>query len=515
MQSEILPEDLTFEVRGEVFLNESDFIRINEQRVENNEKLYANPRNLTAGTIKLLDPKEVAKRQLNVAFYYLDSEKILKSTHFDNLQFIKDLGLPNSPYSKLCNNLEEVFEFINYWDKHRSELPFQIDGIVIKLNSIKQQEILGFVARSPRWAIAYKFEAEKAITKLNNITLQVGRTGVVTPVAELEPVQLAGTVISRATLHNYDFISEKDIRVGDYVEIEKGGEVIPKVVSVILDRRPEDSIKFEFPTYCPCELKSLLIRPEGEANYYCENPDCPSQLKRRIEHFASRNAMDIESLGEKNVEILINQGFIKSISDIYELKNHIDELIKIERFGQKSIVKLLAAIEESKKNPLWKLIFALGIRFIGEGASKILAKSFKNIDEIAKADKEKLISINEIGEKMAESIIRFFKDEKEQILLINLQKSELNFTSDSYSFHTKSLILQDIIFVLTGELNTITRDKAKELIESHGGKVSGSVSKKTNYLIAGENAGSKRTKALELGVRILSEQEFFEILKKD
>jgi DNA ligase (NAD+) len=505
--------ELTFEVRGEVFLNEDDFLKINEIKLENNEKQYANPRNLTAGTLKLLDSKEVAKRPLKVVFYYLDSDTIKDNFHSQNLTRIKDLGLPNSTYSKVCNNIDEVFEYIEYWQEKRNELPFQIDGIVIKLNSIKQQEIMGFVARSPRWAIAFKYEAEKAVTKLNNITFQVGRTGVITPVAELEPVFLAGSLISRATLHNNDFIKERDIRVSDFVVIEKGGEVIPKVVSVVLEKRDPNSIEFTFPEFCPCYLKTKLVKPEGEVNYYCESPDCPSQLKRKIEHFASRNAMNIEGFGEKIIEQLINLEFISSISDIYLLKNHREELINIDRFGEKSINNLLKAIEDSKNNPFWKVIFALGIRFIGEGASKILAKRFKDIDELSNSNLETLKSINEIGEKMAESIIRFFSNEKEQKLIIDLKSFGVNFVSDTLTNQNQNLSLLGKSFVLTGELPTMSRDRAKELIENLGGKVSGSISKKTSYLIAGENAGSKLKKAIELNVKVLNEKEFLYLIE--
>jgi len=325
-----------FEVRGEIFLHQDDFLKINEQRTEFGEKTFANPRNLTAGTLKLLDSKIVATRPLKMVCYYLDTSDITLTSHSENVLLLKKMGFPVSNYSRICGNIDEIFEFINEWELNRNELPFQIDGIVIKVDSLNQQKLLGFVARSPRWAIAYKYEAEKTSTLLKDITLQVGRTGVVTPVAELEPVFLAGSTISRATLHNYDYISERDIRIGDIVIIEKGGEVIPKVTSVVMEQRPANAVKFEFPELCSCHLHSPLARPEGEAAYFCNHPECPWQLKRRIEHFASRNALNIEGLGEKVVEQLVELGYLKNIADVFDLKNFRDELIKLDRWGEKS-----------------------------------------------------------------------------------------------------------------------------------------------------------------------------------
>jgi len=416
-----------FEVRGEVFMLEQDFLKINEKRLELEEKQYANPRNLTAGTLKLLDSKEAAARPLQIACYYLLTQQVELKEHFENIKMLKEMGFPVSPYSKLCNSIEEVFEFLDFWEKQRNTLPFQIDGIVIKTNSLAEQQQLGFVARSPRWAIAYKYEAEKAVTLLNAISFQVGRTGVVTPVAGLEPVFLAGSTISRATLHNADFITEKDIRVGDYVVIEKGGDVIPKVSSVVLEKRTDDVKPFAFPTHCTCELKAPLKRPEGEASYYCDHPDCPWQIRRRIEHFCSRNAMNIGNMGEKVVESLVKLGFIKNVADIYELKKFENELKNLDRWGEKSVTNLLGAIEESKKQPFSNVLFALGIRFIGEVAAKTLAKHFRNINSIISASKEDLTAVFEIGDKMAESIIAFFSDEKEIDIINRLKESGLQF----------------------------------------------------------------------------------------
>ena len=501
-----------FEVRGEVYMNEKDFLKINEKRVEEGEKIYANPRNLTAGTLKQLDPRQVASRPLNVVCYYLDSKDVILESHFENIVLLKKLGFPVSPESKLCNTIEEVFDYINEWETKRNTLEFQIDGIVIKVDSIRQQEELGMVARSPRWAIAYKYEAEKAQTNLKNIIIQIGRTGIATPVADLEPVFLAGSTISRATLHNFDYISERDIRIGDTVFIEKGGEVIPKVTAVVIEKRPLDTIPFEFPKICPCELKTQLYRPEGEASYICDNPECPWQIRRRIEHFSSRNAMDIEGLGEKAVEQLVELGFLKNIADIYGLFNFRQKIIQLDRWGDKSTDNLLSAIEKSKEQPLSRLIYALGIRYIGDGAAKILARNFKSIDEIAMKSIDELASINEIGSKMADSIVKFFADDKNIEILNKLRASGLKFTSEEFEGIKLNNKLDGLTFVLTGELSSMTRNRAKELIESMGGKTTGSVSKKTSYVVAGEQAGSKFDKAMELKVRILNEEEFLEMI---
>jgi DNA ligase (NAD+) len=501
-----------FEVRGEVYLREDDFLRINEQRAEAGKKTYANPRNLTAGTLKLLNPAEVAERPLQIVSYYFDSVQVETESHWENLQLLKKLGFPVSEYSEKHDSIAGVFDFIEKWEGKRNELPFQIDGIVIKLNSLKQQRILGFVARSPRWAIAFKYEAQKTVTKLNDITFQIGRTGVVTPVAELEPVFLAGSTISRATLHNYDYIRERDIRIGDFVEIEKGGEVIPKVNAPLKDKRTADLPVFEFPEFCSCGLKGKFVRPEGEANYYCTHPECPWQIKRRIEHFASRNAMDIEGLGEKVIDSLVGLGFLKSIADIYELNKHRNELIKLDGWGEKSVDKLIEAIEKSKNKPLERLLYALGIRYIGEGAAKILARNFRNMSHIVKAGREDLIAIHEIGSKMADSLVDFFADEKEKELIEKLELSGLNMTQPEEVL-TEASKFKGMTFVLTGELNSMTRKEAKQKIELLGGKVTGSVSKRTDYIVAGENPGSKLKKARELNVKIINENEFIDLLK--
>lgn len=499
-----------FEVRGEVYMLEEDFLKINEKRIASEEKPYANPRNLTAGSLKLLDPRQLAERPLRIVCYYLDTADARLESHSENLELIRLLGLPAPNYFKVCPTLEEVYGFIDEWKEKRPSLPFQIDGIVIKVDSLKLQEMLGFVARSPRWAIAYKYEAESAMTKLNGILLQVGRTGAITPVAELEPVFLAGSTVSRATLHNADYIAGLDIRIGDTVLVEKGGDVIPKVTGFVPELRPDGAVPYVFPVICPCELKSSLARPEGEANHYCNHQECPWQIRRRIEHFISRNAMDINA-GEKIIDQLVTNGFIHNIADLYLLKDKRDGLLQLERWGEKSADNLLESIEKSKSKQLDKLIYALGIRFIGEGASKILAKHFKSLDSLAAATKEQLTSVFEIGDKMAESIVQFFADEKQKSIIESLRASGINFDYTEQN-SAESTPLSGKVFVLTGELESMTRNEAKRKIELLGGKVTGSVSKNTNFVVAGANAGSKLTQAQKLGVAVLNEEEFKEMV---
>lgn len=502
-----------FEVRGEVYLTENDFLKINESREEAGEKTYANPRNLTAGTLKLLDPKFVARRPLKFVCYYLDSGEFKRESHYDNINLIKKLGFPIGESVKVCSNLDEVFDFIKAWESKRNELAFQIDGIVLKVDSLRQQEILGTVARSPRWAIAFKYEAENAQTLLKGITLQVGRTGIITPVAELEPVFLAGSTISRATLHNADYIAERDIRIGDTVLIEKGGEVIPKVTKVVLEKRQPGSMPFSFPEVCPCELKSPISRLEGEASYLCTHPECPWQIRRRIEHFASRNGMNIEGLGERVVEQFVELGYLKNVADIYDLHLHRDAIIKLDRWGEKSTDNLLEAIEKSKVSSFHRVLFSLGIRFIGEGSAKILAKHFKDIDTLKSASIEELNSVYEIGEKMAESVFQFFRNDKELEIVERLGKASVNFKMKEEELVAKDMALSGKTFVLTGELSSMTRGEAKSKIESLGGKVTGTVSKNTSYVVVGDSPGSKYDKALKLQVEILDENKLLEIIK--
>lgn len=500
-----------YELRGEVYLNIADFEKINADKVFAGEKTYANPRNLASGTLKLLDPKQVAKRPLRIVLYYLDTDDVVLSTQSQNIEIIREMGLPTSPHCRLCRNLEEVFSFIDEWEKRRFSLPFQIDGVVIKVNSLVQQETLGTVARSPRWAIAYKYRTEKAETILKAITLQVGRSGIVTPVAELEPVHLLGSTISRATLHNADYIKELDLRIGDTVLVEKGGEVIPKVVGVVLEKRPKDAQPYIFPEFCQCGLRGKLVRPPGEVAYYCEHPECPWQLRRRIEHFVSRNAMDIEGMGEKVIDQLVTLGFLKNIASIYDLHTFRNELIQLERWGGKKVDNLLTAIEKSKEQPLHRLIFALGIRFIGEGAAKILASHFKSLDSLMKATKEELLSIYEIGIKMAQSIVDFFSDPNEIEIINHFKKHNLQMQLEAETI-TTTKPLTGLTFVLTGELDLLTRNQAKAKIESLGGKVSSIVSKKTSFLVVGKEPGSKYKEAQKIGIPILNENEFLKLL---
>ncbi len=500
-----------FEVRGEVYMLEADFLELNRKRIEAEEKPYANPRNLTAGSLKLLDSSQLAERPLRMVCYYLDCTDVQLESHSENLQLLAELGLPAQQHYKLCANQDEIFAFIDEWKEKRPQLPFQIDGIVLKVDSLLQQDMLGAVARSPRWAIAYKYEAESAQTLLKGIILQVGRTGAVTPVADLEPVFLAGSTVSRATLHNADYIAGLDIRVGDTVYVEKGGDVIPKVTGFDPGLRQPDSVPFVFPALCPCELKSPLVRPEGEANHYCNSQDCPWQIRRRIEHFISRNAMDINA-GEKIVDQLVTNGFVHNIADLYSLKNRRSELLGLERWGEKSLDNLLESIEKSKTRQLDRVIFALGIRFIGEGASRILARHFRSLDLLAKATKDELASVFEIGDKTAESVCRFFEDEKQLAIIERLRAAGLNF-SYTGTESTETGQLTGKTFVLTGELDSMTRNEAKKKIEGLGGKVTGSVSKNTSFVVSGANPGSKYSQAQKLGVPVLDEQDFISLIE--
>lgn len=502
----------SFEVRGEAYIRNDDFAKINEERKELGEKLYANPRNTAAGTLKLLNPKIVASRKVRIFTYYLLTKNKIFSTHYQNLELLKKLGFPVNPAYKLCKNLEEIFEFIEYWRAERHKLPFQTDGIVIKVNSLEQQELLGTVARSPRWAIAFKYDAEKVETKVIDIKLQVGRTGAITPVAELEPVFLAGSTISRATLNNFDYLKELDVRINDIVLIEKGGDIIPKIVSVNKDLRTIDSKPFEVPEYCPCEFKTKLVKYSDEANVYCVYNECPWQIRKKLEHFTSREAMDIEGLGEKIIDKLVSLNFLKNAADIYNLKNYKDELLKLENFGQKSVENLLNAIENSKNKPLDKFIYALGIRYVGQEAAKTLAKNVANIDELALKSFDELILIDEIGEKTAQSIINYFSN-PENIQLINrLKELGLNPKSIKKEENNYTNFLKDKTFVFTGELKSMTRTEASAIIEQLGGKETSSVSKKTSYVVVGDNPGSKYQKALELGVTILNEEQFLNLV---
>jgi DNA ligase (NAD+) len=501
---------LNIEVRGEVYMNKVDFEKLNEERERLGEKIFANPRNATAGTLKLQDPKLVAQRPLRFFAYYLMAEGVELESHYENLQILKRLGFPVCEHVKLCESIDEVIEFWRYWEERRDELPYEIDGIVVKVDSIRQQEILGAIAKSPRWAIAFKFTPRQAQTKLNGITLQVGRVGTITPVAELQPVPLGGVIITRATLHNEDYIKEKDIRVGDTVIVERSGEVIPKIVGVVLEKRPPDAVPFVFPKNCPV-CGGPIERPAGEANYYCENPECPAQVRARIEHFASRGAMDIEGLGEAIVDKLVTLGFLKNYADIYDLHKHKAKLVRIEGFGEKSVQNLLNSIENSKKQPFNRVLYALGIRYVGSETAKLLADAFGSIDKLMNASVEQISSVYGIGPRIAESVYKFFHDERNLELIKRLKEAGLNFEVKPEEKAKKKLAGKT--FVFTGTLKNFTREEAKEKVEELGGKVSNSVSRKTDYVVVGENPGSKYDKARQLGVKIITEEEFLELIK--
>lgn len=500
-----------FEVRGEVYMRIADFEGLNKDRENKGEKLFANPRNSTAGTLKLQDPKIVAGRKLQVFLYSIISLDEELQSQEENLKLLSKMGFTVNPHYKVCKNINEVLSVCNKFEEIRDTLEYEIDGAVIKVNSIHQQKILGSIAKSPRWAVAYKFKAKQAFTKLNDITWQVGRTGAITPVAELEPVKLAGSTISRATLHNFDEIQRKDIRVGDTVVLEKGGDVIPKIVSVVLSERPKKSSITLPPDKCPV-CGSKLFKPENEVAFYCENPECSAQIKGRIIHFASRGAMDIEGLGDALVDLFVDKGFIKHFSDIYKLKNRRAELIQIERLGEKSIDNLLQAIEKSKAQPFYKVLFALGIRYVGSGAAQKIADHFNSIDDIIASSQDEISAIYEIGPSISKSIKQFFSDKKNIKLIEELRKSGLNFNSEKKEIIQSSLT--DKTFVLTGTLSTMSRDEAGAKIIKLGGKVSSSVSKNTDYVVAGEKAGSKLSKAESLGVKILDESTFLKMLEE-
>lgn len=500
-----------FEVRGEIFMRIDDFLNLNKERENLGEKLFANPRNSTAGTLKLQDPKVVAKRKLNIFLYSLISLEDEFDTQAENLKLMKELGFKVNSEFKVCNNIQEVLEVCRRFEQIRDTLDYEVDGAVIKVNSIRQQNILGNIAKSPRWAVAYKFKAKQAFTKVHNITWQVGRTGAITPVAELEPVFLAGSTISRATLHNVDEIKRKNIRIGDAVIIEKGGDVIPKVVSVILEKRGKNSVRTLPPEKCPV-CNSKIFKPENEVALYCENPECPAQIKGRLAHFASRGAMDIEGLGEALIDLFVEKGFLKTFSDIYELKNRRNELVKIERLGEKSIDNLINAIEKSKSQPFHKVLFATGIRYVGAGAAKKLTEHFGSIENLMNATEDQISEIHEIGPSITKSLKQFFSQKGNIKLIEKLKTAGLNFSSEKRLI--KDNLFKGKTVVLTGSLTSLTRDEAGEKITSLGGKVSSSVSRKTDLVIYGENAGSKLLKAKELGIRLIDESELLKMLKE-
>ena len=498
-----------FEVRGEVFMTRSDFERMNEEREKAGERLFVNPRNSTAGTLKLQDSKVVAQRPLKFISYYLRSPQGALKSHNENLDLMKKLGFPVSEHTRHCKTIEHVIEYWRQWELRRDELPYDIDGIVVKVDDLRQQEWLGAIAKSPRWAIAFKFASRKQETVLHDILLQVGRVGTITPVADLEPVFVGGSTISRATLHNEDYIKELDIRIGDTVVVEKGGDVIPKVSAVVKGRRKPGSRSFRMPSTCP-ECGSTIFRPENEANYYCENTECPAQVKARIEHFAHRGAMDIEGLGEAVVDQFVSLGYLGNYADLYDLHRRKESLLELDRWGTKSVENLLKAIEGSKKRPFFRLLFAIGIRHVGAGVAQLLANHFRSMDALMGASANDLDHVQGIGPQITESISRFFADSHNRRLVERLRKAGLQFEGKAPP--KKSSRLTGKAFVLTGTLGTMTREEAKESIERLGGKVASSVSSKTDYVIVGADAGFKLQKAKKLGVTLLQEDEFVQLV---
>ncbi|CAM3426648.1 NAD-dependent DNA ligase LigA [Aequorivita lipolytica] len=500
-----------FDIRGEIVLPFEGFTKMNAERVELGEEPYRNPRNTASGSLKLQDSAEVAKRPLDCLLYSLKGERLPIKTQFENLEKARQWGFKVPEAAKLAKNLDEVLEFVNYWDVHRHELPYETDGVVVKVNNLQQQEELGYTAKSPRWAMAYKFKAEQVSTVLNQITYQVGRTGAITPVANLEPVELAGTIVKRASLHNADQIEKLDIREGDTVFVEKGGEIIPKIIGVDFTQRDPNTSPTNYITECP-ECGTVLVRTEGEAQHYCPNAEgCPPQIIGRIQHFISRKAMDIEGLGGETVTLLVNNGLINNYADLYLLKEK--QITPLERMAQKSAENMIKGIEASKQIPFERVLFGLGIRYVGETVAKKLAKHYKTIDALKNASEEELITVDEIGERIAQSVVSFFASE-ENIATIERMKSygiQLEISADKLANQTD--ILKGNTFVVSGVFTKVSRDELKKLIEDNGGKVSGSISAKTNYVVAGDNMGpSKKTKAESLGVAIISEDDFLQMI---
>ena len=502
----------SFEIRGEILMPWEVFEELNREKEAREEPLFANPRNAASGTLKLQNSAIVASRKLDAYLYYLLGEELPCDGHYENLQAAAGWGFKTSEHMKKAHSLEEVFEYIRYWDTERKNLPVATDGIVLKVNSMRQQKNLGFTAKSPRWAIAYKFQAERALTRLNKVTYQVGRTGAVTPVANLDPVQLSGTIVKRASLHNADIIEGLDLHIGDMVYVEKGGEIIPKITGVDKDARSMlIGEKVKFITHCP-ECGSKLIRYEGEAAHYCPNEtSCPPQIKGKIEHFISRKAMNIDGLGPETVDMFYRLGLIKNTADLYQLTA--DDIKNLDRMGEKSAENIIKGIEASKEVPFERVLFALGIRFVGETVAKKIAKSFNDIDELENANLEKLINIDEIGEKIAQSILTYFTNPLNRELIERLKSTGLQLyrREEALSGYTDKLAGQSI--VISGVFTHHSRDEYKELIEKNGGKNVGSISAKTSFILAGENMGpAKLEKAHKLGIKLMSEDEFLTLI---
>ena len=497
-------------VRGEVYISKENFEKVNEYQEEHDLQIFANPRNLAAGSLRQLDSKLTAKRPLDIFVFNLENINELDGidTHSDSLEYLKKLGFSVSENYKICKSIDEVVEFIEYWTENRGSLKFDIDGMVVKVNNIEQRNEMGFTAKSPRWAIAYKFPAERKKSKILDIEVEVGRTGTITPTAILEPVRLAGTSVSRATLHNEDFIREKDIKLFDHVIVQKAGDIIPQIVEVVKEDRTGDEKDFVMPSVCP-ECGEPTVRLEGEAAVKCINISCPAQIRRGMIHFVSREAMDIDGMGESIITLFLKEGLIKDVSDIYYLKK--EQIVPLERMGEKSADNLIKAIEKSKSNDLWRLINGLGIRFVGVKGAKILASNFSSLDEIMNADVERLQQLEEFGSIMSESVVKFFREEQNLAVIQKLKDAGVNTEAGEDKSEGIPQLFEGMKIVLTGTLPTLKRNQAKEIIELRGGKATSSVSKSTTFVLAGEEAGSKLTKANDLGIKVIDEDMFLKL----
>ncbi|MCW2118871.1 NAD-dependent DNA ligase LigA [Flavobacterium sp. 7A] len=501
-----------FDIRGEIILPFKGFEKMNQDLIEIGETPYSNPRNTASGSLKLQDSTEVAKRPLDCLLYSIVGDNLPFDTQYEGLETARNWGFKVPSASKLATNLDEVFEFIDYWDIHRHDLPYETDGVVVKVNSRQYQEELGYTAKSPRWAMAYKFKSEQVSTVLNSISYQVGRTGAITPVANLKPVQLAGTIVKRASLHNADQIQKLDIRVGDTVFVEKGGEIIPKIIAVDLTQRPLNSEITKYITHCP-ECQTELVRSEGEANHYCPNfYGCPPQIIGRIQHYISRKAMDIEGLGGETVALLFNNDLVRNYADLYELT--VDQIIPLERMAQKSAENLVNGVAESKNIPFERVLYALGIRFVGETVAKKLAKHYKTIDALAQATLMDLILVDEIGERIAQSVIDFFEKSENRLIIERLKEKGVQFEVVEKVNLNATEILLGKVFVVSGVFTQFSRDDLRKAIEDNGGKVGSSISTKTHYVVAGDNMGpAKLDKATKLNIPIISETDFMSMIK--
>ncbi|ASV31961.1 NAD-dependent DNA ligase LigA [Maribacter cobaltidurans] len=500
-----------FDIRGEIVLPFEGFAKMNEERITNGEEPYMNPRNTASGSLKLQDSALVAQRPLECLLYSIVGRNIGISTQFEMLEKAREWGFKVPTVAKLCKSTQEVMDFVEHWDVNRHSMPYETDGVVVKVNSLQHQEELGYTAKSPRWAMAYKFKAEQVFTVLNEITYQVGRTGAITPVANLQPVLLAGTTVKRASLHNADQIEKLDIREGDTVFVEKGGEIIPKIIGVDFSKRPMDSKPTEYITECP-ECHTPLVRTPGDAKHYCPNEyGCPPQITGRIQHYISRKAMDIEGLGGETVELLFKEGLIDDYADLYELTK--DQLLPLERMAEKSAENLIQGVADSVKVPFERVLFALGIRYVGETVAKKLAKAYKTIDALMVATKEDLVSVDEIGDRIAESVVDFFQNPKNLDAIGRLRQKGVQLELSAEKLENQTDVLNGATFVVSGVFETVSRDELKKLIEDNGGKVGSSISSKTGYLVAGDKMGpSKRTKAESLGIPIITEQEFLAMI---